>query len=160
MVRKISGKGKSSFGHLDVNDTKITSAKDISNTLADTFSKTSSSSNYNSKFKNIKQQKEKKKLNFQSNNLESYNIPFSILEFKESLSKAHDTSAGPDEIHYQLLKHLPSTALTVLLELYNNIWNTGNVPKSWKEATVIPLPKPPVGRGEDRIRPLLESARW
>ena len=149
MVRKISGKGKSSFGHLDVNDTKITSAKDISNTLADTFSKTSSSSNYNSKFKNIKQQKEKKKLNFQSNNLESYNIPFSILELKESLSKAHDTSAGPDEIHYQLLKHLPSTALTVLLELYNNIWNTGNVPKSWKEATVIPVPKP----GKDNTDP-------
>ena len=28
------------------------------------------------------------------------------------------------------------------LEIFNNIWKTGNIPKSWKEATVIPIPKP------------------
>ena len=30
----------------------------------------------------------------------------------------------------------------ILLEIFNNIWKTGNIPKSWKEATVIPIPKP------------------
>ena len=30
----------------------------------------------------------------------------------------------------------------MLLEIYNSIWTTGNIPKSWKEATVIPIPKP------------------
>ena len=45
MVRKIQGKGKSSsLGHLNVNNEKVTSKKkDISNTLADAFSKNSSS---------------------------------------------------------------------------------------------------------------------
>ena len=58
MVRKIQGKGKSSsLGHLNVNNEKVTSKKDISNTLADAFSKNSSSENYTQKFKNIKQQK-------------------------------------------------------------------------------------------------------
>ena len=43
---------------------------------------------------------------------------------------------------YQLLKYLPSSSLSILLEIYNSIWTTGNIPKSWKEATVIPIPKP------------------
>ena len=30
----------------------------------------------------------------------------------------------------------------VLLEIFNDFWKTGNIPKSWKEATVIPSPKP------------------
>ena len=29
----------------------------------------------------------------------------------DALRRAHDTSAGPDEIHYQLLKHLPDPSL-------------------------------------------------
>ena len=31
----------------------------------------------------------------------------------------------------------------------NDIWETGNVPKSWKEATIIPVPKP----GKDNTKP-------
>ena len=63
MVRKIQGKGESSLlGHLNVNNSKVTSKKDISNTLADIFSKNSSPENYSQKCKNIKQQKEKRNL--------------------------------------------------------------------------------------------------
>ena len=150
MVRKIQGKGKSSsLGHLNVNNKKVTSKKDISNTLADAFSKNSSSENYTQKFKNIKQQKEKRNLKFSSDNSETYNQPFSLSELKDALSKAHDSSPGPDDIHYQFLKHLPDTFLSVLLKTFNDIWETGNVPKSWKEATVIPIPKP----GKDNTNP-------
>ena len=74
MVRKIQGKGKSSsLGHQNVNNEKVTSKKEISNTLADAFSKNSSSENYTKKFENIKQQKEKRNLKFSSDNSESYN---------------------------------------------------------------------------------------
>ena len=45
-----------------------------------------------------------------------------------SLKKSHDTATGPDQIHYQLLKHLPDECLRTLLELYNDIWETGNIP--------------------------------
>ena len=31
-----------------------------------------------------------------------------------SLSKAHDTACGPDNIHYQMLKHLPDPSLNIL----------------------------------------------
>ena len=138
MVRKFQGKGKStSVNHLKKNNDNLTSKKDIANTLADSFSKNSSSENYTSKFRNIKNQQEKQKLKFTSDNTESYNS-----ELTDALSKAHDTSPGPDDVHYQLLKHLPISTLLILLEIFNNIWKTGNIPKSWKEATVIPIPKP------------------
>ena len=143
MVRGIQGKGKSSsLGHLNVNNKKVTSREDVSGALADAFSKNSSSENYTQKFKNIKQQKEKRNLKFSSDNSETYNQPFSLSDFRDALSKAHDSSPGPDDIHYQFLKHLPDTSLSVLLKTFDDIWETGNVPKSWKEATVIPVPKP------------------
>jgi hypothetical protein len=49
---------------------------------------------------------------------------------------------GPDNIHYQMLKHLPETSQFILLDLFNSIWHTGNFPPSWSEATIVPLPKP------------------
>ncbi len=56
---------------------------------------------------------------------------------------------GPDDIHYQVLKHLPDPSLEVLLHIFNNIWDTGTFPDSWKEATIIPVAKP----GKDDTNP-------
>jgi potassium voltage-gated channel Eag-related subfamily H protein 8 len=81
-------------------------------------------------------------LNFKSNNLEDYNRPFSLDELTKEFDKAHDTACGPDDIHDQLLKHLPESALQVLLDLMNDIWETGDFPSIWKLANVIPIPKP------------------
>ena len=65
-------KGKStSVNHLKKNDDNITSKKDIANSLADCFSKNSSSENYTSKFRNIKNQQEKQKLKFTLDNNEN-----------------------------------------------------------------------------------------
>ena len=30
----------------------------------------------------------------------------------------------------------------VVLDIFNNIWTSGEIPECWKEATVIPIPKP------------------
>ena len=117
MVRKIQGKGKSaSANHLKKNITHVTSKKDIADTLTDNFSEKSSSENYSAKFRKIKDQEEKQKLKFTSDNTESYNSKFSFSESTDALSKAHDSSPGPDDIHYQLLKHLPSSSLSILLK--------------------------------------------
>ena len=67
-------------------------------------------------------------------------------ELQDALRRAHDTSAGPDEIHYQLLKHLPSSSLLLLL---NKIWLFGDFPSDWRKAIVIPIPKP----GKDPTKP-------
>ena len=49
--------------------------------------------------------------------METYNTPFSIDELLDALSSSNDSAVGPDDIHYQMLKHLPSEALHTLLSI-------------------------------------------
>jgi len=60
----------------------------------------------------------------------------------DAISKSHDSAVGRDDIHYQMLKHLPPNAVNTLLETLNNIWFAGNFLPSWRTSTVIPIPKP------------------
>ena len=75
-------------------------------------------------------------------NHEKYNLLFTSSELLDALHKSHDTAASPDDIHYQILKHLPSRTLETLLNILNDIWITGKFPKDWSKATIIPIPKP------------------
>ena len=135
MVRKISGKSKSaSYKHLNTNFNntvaKATSKKDIADTLGSTFMKNSSNQNYCEKFQTYMYDQQKFNLNFQSSNTEEYNNPFNLVELKEAINKSHDTATGPDEVHYQMLKHLPPKSLQALLDTFNDIWETGKFPES------------------------------
>ena len=118
------------------------STKDISNALGGNFQNKSSSSNCSQQFQDIKVKKERENLNFQSQNNEKYNLSFQLSELKNSLDRSKDTTAGPDDIHYQILKHLPSDALETLLSIMNEIWRTGKFPEDWHKAVIIPIPKP------------------
>ena len=150
MIRKINGKNSSlNVGHLNVGHDVVTSKADIADVLADTFAEKSSSSNYSTSFQKFKNTKEKTKLNFKSDNNEQYNKDFSLKELMKALKKCHDTAVGCDDIHYQFLKHLPFRSLDSLLRIFNEIWHTGILPDSWKEAIVIPIPKP----GKDSTNP-------
>ena len=51
--------------------------------------------------------------------------------------------------NYQILKHLPECTLDTLLNIYNQIWDGGDFPTEWREATIIPIPKP----GKDTTNP-------
>ena len=63
--------------------------------------------------------------------------------------KSHNTAVGPDETHYEFLKQLPSCSLDFLLQAFNEVWVSGKFPTSWKQATIIPIPKP----GKDNTDP-------
>ena len=41
-----------------------------------------------------------------------------------------------------MLQHLPKRCLLVVLQLYNNIWATGNIPAHFKHSVIKPIPKP------------------
>ncbi|GFO50013.1 RNA-directed DNA polymerase from mobile element jockey [Plakobranchus ocellatus] len=60
--------------------------------------------------------------------------PLLMSELKNSIVKSNESAAGPDGVYYQFLRHL--------LKLFNNIWTTGDIPPSWREALVVPIPKP------------------
>ena len=90
MIRKVSGKNKKSeCVHIkSSNGNMCYSTKDISNTLGGNFQKYSSSANYSQQFQDIKMEKERENLNFQSQNNEKYNLPFKLSELKNSLDKS------------------------------------------------------------------------
>lgn len=53
------------------------------------------------------------------------------------------TSAGPNEITYDMLKELPHRAQSELLEIINTAIREGRIPTSWRTSTLISLPKDP-----------------
>ncbi|GFO00730.1 RNA-directed DNA polymerase from mobile element jockey [Plakobranchus ocellatus] len=102
----------------------------------------SASNNYSKNYQLTKQRAEKQNSNFSSENNEPYNNPFLMTELKNSIVKSNESAAGPDGVYYQFLRHLPESCLHTLLKLFNNIWTTGDIPPSWREASVVPIPKP------------------
>ena len=147
-IRKIKGKGGcNSINHLKVNGNLITDKKEVAEVLAKNLSKNSSTDNYSDEFQ--KEKRKKRHLDFSSKNEEEYNLPFSVAELKQSLQRANDSATSLDQVHYQLLTRLPNSALSVLLKVYNHVWESGCFPPSWREAVVIPIPKP----GKDHSDP-------
>ena len=144
-IKKIEGKATNPVQvvvHLQVDGRLLTAMEDIVNAMAESFCKASSSGNYSEEFKRHKTCSEKNKLNFISNNTESYNKPFTIHELRHSINNSPDGSTGPDEIHYQFIKNLPQECLWILLDVFNNLWDGGEFPAMWRESIVIPILKP------------------
>ena len=110
------------MGHLKFNGKLIADKKQIANLLASIISNNSSSQQYSPKFRAIQKQKEKKPVKFTSDNTEDYNQPFSLLELKQALQMCNDSAVRPDDIHYKLLTNLPESSLTLLLTVFNSIW--------------------------------------
>ena len=71
-------------------------------------------------------------------------------DLKRSLKKSNNSSPGPDQIHYAILRHLPIETLHVLLDIINETWKSDTFPESWREALIISIPKP----GKDHFNPL------
>ena len=86
MIRKITGKGQTnSIKHIVKDGVNITDVKHISNTIAETISTNSSSANYSETFQRHRLQHERIPLDFNSDNSEDYNLPFTIKELIDSL---------------------------------------------------------------------------
>lgn len=151
MVAKISGKYRAQKVHFihDKNGQMATDHQSIAEALAGEFASGSSASRCSAEFQSHRNKLEEKPLNFNSRCQESYNNPLSLLELVRSLHASHDTAVGPDEVHYQILKHLPNSSLLILLDIFNNIWLEGTFPPSWRRATTIPVAKP----GKDPAQP-------
>ena len=122
---------------------------EIANTLGAAIGK-SSSENYSKEFQSIKAQKEKHKINFKTIRNLRYNKKFTMRDLKRSLKKSNNSSPGPDQIHYEILRHLPIETLHILLDIINEIWKSDTFPESWREALIISIPKP----GKGHFNPL------
>ena len=75
--------------------------------------------------------------------------PFTNGELNRALRKSPlGKAAGDDKIHNEHLLNLGPKGREFLLSLLNMSWKQGNVPHSWRRATIVPVPKPgkPAGK--------------
>ena len=141
-LRKIRGRPPKKISILVTNNEQFTTIPEIANRLAASFAEVASKNNYSAQFAAYSKVEEKNALNFEDNVGEQYNLPFTVEELEEVIRTAGNTSCGPDRIHYKMIKRLPKNATNHLLAIYNRIWTGNYFPEEWKEAIVIPIPKP------------------
>ena len=78
------------------------------------------------------------------------NQEFKLHEIDRAIAQLKTSSSpGKDLMHNQFLINLPNQQRIMLLELYNQIYNTGDIPKDWKSSEIIPILKP----GKDSTLP-------
>nr|KAG5696843.1 hypothetical protein BaRGS_030967 [Batillaria attramentaria] len=78
---------------------------------------------------------------------ESMSADFTLQELNNASRQLKNKKApGRDGITNEMIKHLGRHAKQKLLEIYNQSWNSGEFPASWKEAIITPILK----KGKDK----------
>ena len=80
-------------------------------------------------------------MNFLTNK-EEENDEISEREMEAALQQAKDTTPGPDEITYEILRKLPENGKAYLLKIFNAIYRTEYFPELWRKSIIVPIPKP------------------
>ena len=68
--------------------------------------------------------------------------PFTQRELLRTLRPRKDTAAGTDKIAYSMFREAGTEAHHELLRVINTSYDTGKLPASWKQANIVPIPKP------------------
>jgi ribonuclease HI len=119
----------------------VAATTDVANLMGAAFSNVSNPNNYSDHFKPFKESSEKHPIEF--GRLDGlYNTEFNVNNLKSCLSNAGNSAPGEDEISYEMIRHLPPSAMAFLLSIYNYIWNRHEFPDQWRSAVVLPFPKP------------------
>ena len=157
-IKKIMGTGmsKSMIPPLVIHPKSniyTTTEEEKAEILADAFQANTNNSNPQ-KIKNLeKVSKLLTKLERNNNRTSDYfkkiNSPITLAEVEHTVKNKKNTAPGQDKIPYQFLRRLPHNILHNLTQLFNKIWKTGDIPTLWKQANIIPIPKP----DKDRTQP-------
>lgn len=146
IVRRLTGKRTpSSIPILRIpgRQGSVSDPQEVVNTIAQHIAHTSSNINFSPDFLETSQQRFSIPPEaFISADDIDYNCTFSFQELKSAIAASGSTSVGPDQLHYDFFRHLPDTALHIILRTFNHLWQMHAYPESWKESIVIALPKP------------------
>lgn len=64
------------------------------------------------------------------------------------------SAPGPDGVTNKTLRNLNDAAISALTRYFNSCWTNGHLPKQWKTAKTILLPKPNKPPGIEGLRPI------
>ena len=128
---------------IESNNLIITDPQIMTNTFANNFSEQSNPSNFPAEFINNFNNATNLQCNPNPSGKATFlENPFSITEFENTLKTFSGTTPGLDKITYQMLKNAPLNFKSRILKLYNNIFDQGIIPQTFKTALVIPIRKP------------------
>ena len=149
-IKKISGKCKAHPIPVirDGNGIIQTKLETVAEILGNTIAQYSNGENYTQDFQTKRRLLERNEPDFPNQDTE-YNAPFTEKELRDALNKCKDTSPGPDNVQYAMIRNLHPSATDSLLYLYNRVWDEGVIPEAWRTATVIPIKK----EGKDGLDP-------
>ncbi|KAE9522075.1 hypothetical protein AGLY_017519 [Aphis glycines] len=135
---------------LTIGDKTYHSSLEKAEALAEIFEKNSSDENYSPEFRNSKSKNETDNpIVFSKDENHPINTPINVQELYDALYKCNSkNSTGHDEIPYIFIKQLPISAISILLKIFNLIWEKRTFPTPWKRAIIIPILKPNKDRHE------------
>jgi len=117
-----------------------------SNMLSNQFALSSSCLNYPPLFVNVTLQIQTRLLRNAMSHTKTIdpalNQAFSINELLSAINDTKNTTPGPEDICYEMFKHMSIKSLEVMLQLFNKIWFTGKIHPSWLHSIAVPIPKP------------------
>ncbi|GFS77069.1 RNA-directed DNA polymerase from mobile element jockey [Trichonephila clavipes] len=70
------------------------------------------------------------------------NKPFHISELNRAIKSAKNTTPGEDQMPAKFLKLLNHSERTIILNFFQQLFDKAIVPKEWKHAIILPIPKP------------------
>ena len=130
---------------LRVNNTDIINPSDVSEAIGRSLSERCRSGSTQRQTR-----REPEAVSFATAEHTAYNEPFNMGELTHAISSLRSVSEGPDSVHNDMLRRLPTVAQEALLATFNALWETGTFPETWREATIIPILKP----GKSGLDPL------
>lgn len=76
-------------------------------------------------------------------------------EVRAAMQKLNSRSAaGPDRVTNKAIKNLSEAAIENITKYYNKCWREGKLPKQWKTAKTILIPKPGKQPSVENLRPI------
>jgi len=154
-VRKIRGREPRKIHVIKEGDSVFSSTHEIANIIGRTLSEITSDNNYAGEFAQYKTDQEIHPLVFDSSNQERYNTPITLDELHLAIDNSKDNSPGPDDVHNKMMRAMPIKGRKYLLKVVNVVWNASYFDDRWRNATVIPIPKPNKNHADPRnYRPI------
>lgn len=86
---------------------------------------------------------------------EELDAPITEAEVRAELIRLKTKSApGPDGITNKILRNLDDESIIALTKYMQQVWEKGKLPKQWKEASIILIPKPGKPPKLENLRPI------
>ena len=76
-----------------------------------------------------------------SSDIQEENSELNLWEISSAISRLNNKATGPDGIHNKMLKEGGTIVVKSLKLIFDLSWRLGKLPRGWKEAKIVAIPK-------------------